>query len=196
MRALVGIALAALGVACATTRTTFDSSHNGGWAERCVRVTDLVHAPLDENGFRFVHVFWPRPSKDTFSLYASMLLEPNDDAGFVFYDGDDKVGGAAQITHYVAMPEVAELFADCLDWSGRFGKKSRIATSSAEGYAKQFAAVYVERLTGRNIAIETMYDTVGLLVSDRVEGDALRTRLRQRMKAHFTVALGGDQLRQ
>lgn len=185
MRVLAGAALLILCSSCGAHRTTFSSNNNAYWADRCFRLTDWVHAPLDDNGFRFAQIYWPAPRKDTFRLYAAMQVEPNDDHAFTFYDGDDKVGGAAQITHYVSMPEVAELFADCLDWSGRFGKKSRVATVDSDGDPEEFSAIYVERSTGRNVALETMNRTVGLLVSDRLEGEALRAQLRDRMKSLF-----------
>jgi len=192
MRSLVGAGLAMLCVSCVATRTTFEAHNNGYWSERCVRLTDLVHAPLNDQGFRFVHIFWPAPSRDAISLYAAMSMEPSDDAAHVFYRGDDDLGGVAQITHYVGMPEVAELLADCLLWSGRFTRKSRVATSNEDGRPVEFSAVYVERSSGKKVAIETMHDTVGLLVSDRLEGDALRVTLRERMTVLFEDAYDGD----
>lgn len=192
MRALVGAGLAMLCVSCAATRTTFEAHNNAYWSERCVRLTDLVHAPLDDQGSRFVHIFWPAPSRDTISLYAAMKMEPSDDAAHVFYRGDDDLGGVAQITHYVGMPEVAELLADCLLWSGRFTRKSRVATSNEDGRPEAFSAIYVERSSGKQIAIETMRDTVGLLVSDRLEGDALRAALRDRMTVRLEGAHDSD----
>jgi len=192
MRALVGAGLAMLCVSCTATQTTFQAHDNGYWFERCVRVTDLVRAPLDDHGFRFVHIFWPAPSRDSISIYAAMKMEPSDDVAHVFYSGDDDVGGVAQITHYVGMPEVAELLADCLLWSGRFARKSRVATSNEDGRPEEFSAVYVERSSGKKVAIETMHDTVGLLVSDRLEGGALRATLRERMTVLFEDAHDGD----
>lgn len=193
MRALVGACLAMFCVSCATTQTTFEAHDNGHWSERCVRLTDLVRAPLDDQGFRFVHIFWPAPSKGSITLYAAMSMEPFDDAAPIFYNGDDEVGGVAQITHYVGMPEVAELFADCLLWSGRFTRKSRVATSNKDGWPEEFSAIYVERSSGKKVAIETMHDTVGLLVSDRLEGEVLRAALRDRMKTLFEDVHDDDQ---
>lgn len=184
MKALLAIAFASMPASCAMSSVTFDESDRGRYSDRCSRVTDFVSAPLDDHGFRFVHFYWPSPGGDSIAFYASMVNDPGDEHSSLFYKGDDKIGGIGQITHYRFIPEVGEFLANCLEWSGRFIRKRRVATSD-DGFLAEFSAMYVERRTARYVIMDTRSQTLGLLVSDKFKDDELRAELRIRMDELF-----------
>lgn len=184
MRLLAAIAAMMLVASCVTDRVDVDFGENVVWADRCDKVTGLASAPLDGSGFRFVHFFWPGPDSDSIALYASMRSDPNDDHSWDFYTGGD-AGGAGQITHYLWLPEVGALFADCLKASGRFMKISRADTTGENDFLTAFSAVYADRHSKRMVVIETLRETLGVLVSDRLKGGELQAKLRARMGEMF-----------